>query len=99
MKGTSNDIVPFGVESFVIPPGLEEIPPASIIHGDQSIELFGLLPADGTDLVNRSKVVALEDKTKGALLRVETELVAPNQEKVLARHGALSFDDSILQNG
>eukprot|EP01102_Stenamoeba_stenopodia_P006485 TRINITY_DN1778_c0_g1_i7.p1 TRINITY_DN1778_c0_g1~~TRINITY_DN1778_c0_g1_i7.p1 ORF type:complete len:310 (-),score=58.91 TRINITY_DN1778_c0_g1_i7:45-932(-) len=70
MKGTTSDVVPFGSGYQAI----EEFPidPAMILHGEQSLELLaGALPLEGR-FTNKSKIIGLYDKGKGAVMVTET---------------------------
>jgi peroxisomal enoyl-CoA hydratase 2 len=60
MKGTSNDIVPFG-SNMSLPPGID-VNPATVVHGEQSIEILEPLPTDGGDFKISSRVVGYYDK-------------------------------------
>jgi acyl dehydratase len=48
--------------------------PAMLVHGEQAIELFGALPADGR-VRTTSRVVGVYDKGSGALVVIESDSV------------------------
>jgi acyl dehydratase len=53
-------------------PSFGDINWAMLVHGEQSIEVFGEIPADGT-VESVTKVVGIYDKGSGALAVMETE--------------------------
>mmetsp|Transcript_12610 Transcript_12610/g.29442 ORF Transcript_12610/g.29442 Transcript_12610/m.29442 type:complete len:296 (+) Transcript_12610:16-903(+) len=88
MKGTSSDVVQFGTGGDMIPPGLV-IDPGRLLHGEQSIELFGDLPTEG-EFTQESRVVGFWDKGKGALMETET-LMKDAQGTVVCKLGSGIF--------
>ena len=53
-------------------PSFGEINWAMLVHGEQSIEVFGPIPADGT-VESTTRIVGIYDKGSGALAVMETE--------------------------
>ena len=53
-------------------PSFGDINWAMLVHGEQSIEVFGEIPADGT-VESVTKIVGIYDKGSGALAVMETE--------------------------
>ena len=53
-------------------PSFGEINWAMLVHGEQSIEVFGEIPAEGT-VESQTKIVGIYDKGSGALAVMETE--------------------------
>jgi acyl dehydratase len=54
--------------------GAMQVNPVMVLHGEQRIELHGLIPTSGT-ITTTSTIKAVYDKGKGALVVVETESV------------------------
>src|SRR3954468_1921294 len=53
-------------------PSFGDINWAMLVHGEQSIEVYGEIPADGT-VESATKIVGIYDKGSGALAVMETE--------------------------
>jgi acyl dehydratase len=53
-------------------PSFGDINWAMLVHGEQSVEVFGPIPAEGT-IVSQTRVVGIYDKGSGALAVMETE--------------------------
>jgi len=72
-RGTSFDVVPFGVDMADRFPGIE-FDPSMILHGEQTLEILRHpLPTEG-NFVAKSRSLGLYDKGKGVVIPSETTL-------------------------
>jgi acyl dehydratase len=58
--------------------------PAMLLHGEQGIELFGEIPAEG-EIESTGRVAAIWDKGKGAVVEMESESVLVSTGKPLLK--------------
>ncbi|PPJ25712.1 enoyl-CoA hydratase [Nocardia nova] len=84
--------------TFAVLHGLQEsdlarcgdFPLSSILHAEQHVELYGSLPTSAR-LDSTSRLVDIQDKGKGALLIVETDLLDQPTHALVARNRSAVF--------
>lgn len=65
-------------------PGLPEINPMGVLHGEEFVEFIAPLPTNNTPLVYQSELVDLEDKGKGTVICSQTKIFTKNDKKLIS---------------
>lgn len=83
-KGESHDVVPFPPPTLTPKPeGMPPVHPASVLHAEQTVELFRPLDPNGATVNFQTKLISLYDKGKGAL--AESEILISDEKGPIAR--------------
>ena len=84
LKGSSSDVVPFGLGGTPVP-GIPQYDPSMILHGEQSLEVLRTLPTSGGSFTLRTRIIGVHDKGKGMLMEQESVLVDDHDAATYAR--------------
>jgi len=65
-------------------PGLPEINPMGVLHGEEWAEYVSPLPSNNTPLVYQSEIVDLDDKGKGTVICLQTKIFTKGDNKLVS---------------